>query len=194
VRSETSSFSAPISRSRSLASPDDARSVSPASRFLPASMNSLDHTYYRLSAIPSRRHSSAIECSLRRPAITIRIFSQADYFLRVRRRISRTCCSAVPFGGVCFIGLILVPFNSDDEPKPLRYASTSDCPMGADGEQSVATRTGSSSIRGSHCQKRFPDSPPMPSKKGAGGGGLITTGHQKVGQIDRQKCDIFERH
>ncbi|MFN8702525.1 MAG: hypothetical protein ACK5X0_10410, partial [Rhodospirillales bacterium] len=23
----------------------------------------------------------------------------------------RTCCSAVPFGGVCFIGFILVPFT-----------------------------------------------------------------------------------
>lgn len=45
VRSATSSFNAPISRRRSLTSPDDAwRSVSPASRFFPASMNSLDHT------------------------------------------------------------------------------------------------------------------------------------------------------
>jgi len=26
----------------------------------------------------------------------------------------------VPFGGVCFIGLILIPFNGDDEPKILR--------------------------------------------------------------------------
>jgi len=38
-----------------------------------------------------------------------RFFSSDEYFLRVWRRISRTGCSAVPFGGVCFIGLIPVP-------------------------------------------------------------------------------------
>jgi hypothetical protein len=38
--------------------------VSPASRFLPASRNSFDQTSCRLSAIASRGHSSAIECSL----------------------------------------------------------------------------------------------------------------------------------
>jgi len=35
-------------------------------------------------------------------------------------------------GGVCFFGLILVPFNGGDEPRALRYATCSDCPMGAD--------------------------------------------------------------
>jgi len=43
----------------------------------------------------------------------------------------------VPFGGVCFIGLILVPFNGDDEPKTLHYANCSICPIGADGGQSL---------------------------------------------------------
>jgi len=42
----------------------------------------------------------------------------------------------VPFGDGCFIGLILVPLNGDDEPKALRYANTSICPMSPDGEQS----------------------------------------------------------
>jgi len=54
------------------------------------------------------------------------------------------------FGGVCFIGLIFVPLESDDEPKTLRYANTSDCPMGADGEQAVCTTlrpTGTRRIR-----------------------------------------------
>src|SRR3974377_30098 len=51
-----------------------------------------------LSTIPSRRHSSAIAYSPRRPDNTIRIFSSAEYRLRVARRISRTCCSAVSDG------------------------------------------------------------------------------------------------
>lgn len=38
--------------------------MSPASRFLPASRNAFDQASYRLSAIASREHSSAIECSL----------------------------------------------------------------------------------------------------------------------------------
>jgi DNA-binding GntR family transcriptional regulator len=53
---------------------------------------------------------STIECSPRSPKITIRIFPYEEYYLRVLRRISRTRCSAPSFGGVCFIGLILVPF------------------------------------------------------------------------------------
>ena len=63
-----------------------------------------------LSAMPSRRQSSAIECSPRSPDFTSRIFSSDEYCLRVLRRILRTYCSAMPFGGVCFIGLIFVPF------------------------------------------------------------------------------------
>src|SRR5258706_3802484 len=43
--------------------------------------------------MPSRRHSSAIFSSPRRPSKTIRTFSSAEYFLRVRRRISRTVAS-----------------------------------------------------------------------------------------------------
>ena len=40
--------------------------------------------------MPSRRHSSAMLCSPRRPSSTIRIFSAAEYCLRVARRMSFT--------------------------------------------------------------------------------------------------------
>jgi hypothetical protein len=38
----------------------------------------------------------------------LHLFSSDEYCLRGLRRISRKCCSAVPVGEVCFIGLILV--------------------------------------------------------------------------------------
>lgn len=57
-----------------------------------------------ISAISSRRHSSAIECSPRRPDNTIRTFSSAEYRFRVARRIARTCSTAVSDGpGFCLI-------------------------------------------------------------------------------------------
>src|SRR5271163_3240188 len=40
--------------------------------------------------MPSRRHNSAIGCSPRRPSSTTRIFSSAEYCLRVARRMSFT--------------------------------------------------------------------------------------------------------
>src|SRR6266487_4534708 len=43
--------------------------------------------------MPSRRHSSAIFSSPRKPSNTTRTFSSAEYFLRVLRRISRTVAS-----------------------------------------------------------------------------------------------------
>ena len=70
------------------------RAVSPASRFLPASRKSFDQRFYRFWLMSSLRHSSAMLSSQRRPAITIRIFSSAEYWRRVARRISRTACSA----------------------------------------------------------------------------------------------------
>ena len=102
-----------------------ARGVSCASR------NSFDQLQYRLSAIPSRRHSSGMLSSPRRPDTTIRIFSSAEYYLRVLRRISRTVRSAVSleFIDSC---LIFVPFGHDDEPAILRYEITSICPISAD--------------------------------------------------------------
>jgi hypothetical protein len=45
---------------------------------------------YRLSAMPSRRQSSAMLCSTRKPSSTMRIFSSAEYCLRVARRMSFT--------------------------------------------------------------------------------------------------------
>src|SRR5260221_12856593 len=44
--------------------------------------------------MPSLRHNSAMLSSPRRPAITMRIFSSAEYCRRVARRISRTRFSA----------------------------------------------------------------------------------------------------
>ena len=48
--------------------------------------------------MPSRRHSAAMLSSPRRPSRTTRIFSSAEWCLRVRRRMSRTTCSAGGFG------------------------------------------------------------------------------------------------
>ena len=48
-----------------------------------------------LSAMPSRRHSSAIELSPRRPLSTMRIFSSAAWCFRVARRMLRTSFSDV---------------------------------------------------------------------------------------------------
>ena len=69
--------------------------------------------------------------SPRRPDTTIRIFSSAEYCLRVLRRISRTALSAgsLLLNDFC---LIFVPFGHYDEPEILRYAITSICPKGAD--------------------------------------------------------------
>ena len=62
---------------------------------------------------------------------SIRIFSSAEYCLRVLRRISRTVCSALALELIDF-WLIFVPFGHDDEPEILRYAIISICPIGAD--------------------------------------------------------------
>jgi len=75
--------------------------------------------------------------SPRRPDTTIRIFSSAEYCLRVLRRISRTALSA---GSLLLIDfcLIFVPLGHYDEPEILRYAITSICPKGADVRQFTA--------------------------------------------------------
>src|SRR5262245_54083133 len=69
--------------------------------------------------------------SPRRPATTIRIFSSAEYCLRVRRRMARTVASAPSFKPFNF-WLIFVPFGRCDEPEILRYANPSICSVGAD--------------------------------------------------------------
>jgi hypothetical protein len=83
--------------------------------------------------MPSRRHNSEIEYSPRKPANTILIFSSAEYFLRVARRMLRTCCSAVSAGpDFC---VIFASFKGYDEPEILRYQTTPLCLMVADGGQ-----------------------------------------------------------
>src|SRR5215510_950343 len=72
--------------------------------------------------------------SPRRPATTIRIFSSAEYCLRVRRRMARTVASAPSFQPFNF-WLIFVPFGRCDEPEILRYATPSICSVGADVRQ-----------------------------------------------------------
>ena len=94
---------------------------------------------WRVAAIPSRRHSSAMLSSPPRPDSTIRIFSSAEYCLRVLRRISRTVRSAVSLELIDAC-LIFVPFGHDDEPEILRYKITSICPIDADVRQSTVYR------------------------------------------------------
>lgn len=61
-----------------------------------------------------------IAVGVNRTASTIRIFSSAEYCLRVRRQISRTVCSAPAFKASDFC-LICVPFGHYDEPEILPY-------------------------------------------------------------------------
>ncbi len=81
-----------------------------------------------------RRHNSVMLSSPRRPDSTMRIFSSAEYCLRVCRRISRTACSAPDFGEMDFC-LIFVPFGHYDEPEILRSVNAVFCPTGADVRQ-----------------------------------------------------------
>ena len=60
----------------------------------------------------------------------MRIFSSAEYCLRVLRRMFLTTFSAGAFVLIDFC-LIFVPFGHYDEPEILPYANTSICPKGA---------------------------------------------------------------
>src|SRR5829696_10539929 len=81
-------------------------------------------------AMPSRRHSSAMLSSPRRPSSTMRILSSAENWRRVARRISLRAASAGSLAGpdVCFI------FAPDGyhEPDILRSRQPSICLKGAD--------------------------------------------------------------
>ena len=55
--------------------------------------------------MPSRRHSAAMLSSPRRPSSTMRIFSSAEWCLRVARRISLITCSAAGFCGPVFFSI-----------------------------------------------------------------------------------------
>ena len=81
----------------------------------------------------------AMLSSPRKPASTIRIFSSAEYCLRVRRRMSRTVASAPAFKPFDFC-LIFVPFGHYDEPETLRSENPSIYPIGADVRQSRRIR------------------------------------------------------
>src|SRR5512137_2997393 len=61
----------------------------------------------------------------------MRIFSSAEYCLRVARRISRTCCSAVPAGSD--FRRIFIPLQGYDEPEILQSSMQPFCLMVADG-------------------------------------------------------------
>ena len=55
--------------------------------------------------MPSRRHSAAMLSSPRRPSSTMRIFSSAEWCLRVARRISLITCSAAGFCDPVFFSI-----------------------------------------------------------------------------------------
>ena len=84
--------------------------------------------------MPSRRHSSAIVSSPRNPSSTMRIFSSAEYCLRVARRMSLIALAA-PVWRVSDFCLIFVPFGHYDETETLPYAIQLVCSIGADVRQ-----------------------------------------------------------
>jgi hypothetical protein len=83
--------------------------------------------------MPSRRHSSVMLSSPRKPSSTMRIFSSAEKWRRVARRMSLTMVSAGAFAGpdVCFI---FAPCGYD-EPEILRSREPSVCLTSADAGQ-----------------------------------------------------------
>ncbi len=66
---------------------------------------------YDKELMPSLRHGSAMLSSPRRPAITIRTFSSAEYCRRVARWMSRTVFSAASSDRVSAFDLISTPFG-----------------------------------------------------------------------------------
>src|SRR6056300_645877 len=82
--------------------------------------------------MPSRRHSSAMLSSPRKPSRTMRIFSSALYCLRVLRLMSRIVCSDDDTrpDGFCFISTPQIRMNKNS---PLNQCYISS--IGADGEQ-----------------------------------------------------------
>src|SRR5260221_9101905 len=82
--------------------------------------------------IPSRRQSSAILSSPRRPSSTMRILSSAEKCRRVARRIFVTTSVAGSFSGTDFC-LIFAPCEGYDEPEILPSSTHPICLMSADG-------------------------------------------------------------
>src|SRR5258706_15990384 len=84
---------------------------------------------------PSRRQSSAILSSPRRPSSTMRILSSAEKCRRVARRILFTTSVAGSFSGTDFC-LIFAPCEGYDEPEILPSSTHPICLMSADGGHS----------------------------------------------------------
>src|ERR687890_797965 len=86
--------------------------------------------------MPARRHSSAMLSSPRKPSSTRRIFSSAEKWRRVARRMSLTTVSAGAFAGpeVCFI---FAPYGYN-EPDILRSGKPQLCLTGPDAGQQRA--------------------------------------------------------
>src|SRR6187431_2671914 len=84
--------------------------------------------------MPSRRQSSAMLSSPRRPSSTTRIFSSAEKCRRVARRMSFTTSSAGDLTGpdLC---LIFAPSKRYDEPEILSSSIRRICLIDADGGQ-----------------------------------------------------------
>src|SRR5947208_6450100 len=81
-----------------------------------------------------------MDTSPRRPSRTMRIFSSAEYCLRVARRMSRTSRSD-GVSGVLDFGLMLHSSGGHDEPEILRSSSRSFCLTDPDvGHSKLATR------------------------------------------------------
>src|SRR5436190_14301860 len=87
-------------------------------------------------AMPSRRQSSAILFSPRRPSSTMRILSSAEKCRRVARRMFFTTWVAGSFSGTDFC-LIFAPCEGYDEPEILPSSTHPICLMSADGGQSL---------------------------------------------------------
>src|SRR5271155_5517826 len=84
--------------------------------------------------MPSRRHSSAMLCSPRKPSSTTRIFSSAEYCFRVARRMSFTTCSDDTLVVSDFCLISASPW-SYDEPEILPCSTRLICLTSADGGQ-----------------------------------------------------------
>ena len=95
-----------------------ARAVLPASCFSQASKNSLDQPQSFETAMPSRRHKSAMLSSPQRPCSTMLIFTSDENCHRISRRMSLITHFA-GFGAGPVVCLIFAP-RDYDEPTSLR--------------------------------------------------------------------------
>src|SRR4051794_36204028 len=88
--------------------------------------------------MPSRRHSSAMLSSPRKPSSTMRILSSAEKWRRVARRMSLTTASAGALAGPD-VWFIVAP-QGYDEPEILRSRDPSVCLTNADAGQDAPAK------------------------------------------------------